>query len=106
MKELSTRSRGPVAIATIVLGLAAASAPSMAAPPKATPPAAAPAPTSPPAPAPPGAAPPVDATRPGVAGASAFAALSFMAGCWEGEQEGIRSEECWLAPANGLMLGM
>jgi len=38
--------------------------------------------------------------------AETFAGLAFMAGCWEGEQEGVRSEECWLAPANGLMVGM
>lgn len=57
----------------------------------------------PPAPAaPPPATPPPAATS----SAEAFAALAFMAGCWEGEQEGVRSEECWLAPANGLMVGM
>lgn len=38
--------------------------------------------------------------------AEAFAALAFMAGCWEGDQDGVHSEECWLAPANGLMVGM
>jgi hypothetical protein len=52
-------------------------------------------------PVPPAAAPPPVPTA-----AETFAKLDFMAGCWEGEQEGVRSEECWLAPANGLMVGM
>jgi uncharacterized protein DUF6265 len=56
---------------------------------------------TPPAIAPTAPAPPAPAAR-----AGAFEGLAFMAGCWEGTQEGIRSEECWLAPANGLMVGM
>jgi len=37
---------------------------------------------------------------------AALAPLAFMAGCWEGEKDGTRSEECWLAPVAGLMVGM
>jgi len=37
---------------------------------------------------------------------AALAPLAFMAGCWEGEKDGTRSEECWLAPAAGLMVGV
>ena len=63
-------------------------------------PAAAPAaPTAAPAPAP----APVPASK---ANPAALEPLAFMAGCWEGEQDGVRSEECWLAPAAGLMVGM
>jgi uncharacterized protein DUF6265 len=50
---------------------------------------------------------PASATPPAVPSSTeTFAGLAFMAGCWEGEQEGVRSEECWLTPANGLMVGM
>jgi hypothetical protein len=37
---------------------------------------------------------------------AALEPLAFMAGCWEGEKDGTRAEECWLAPAAGLMVGM
>ncbi|HKQ96622.1 MAG TPA: DUF6265 family protein, partial [Candidatus Polarisedimenticolia bacterium] len=37
---------------------------------------------------------------------AAIEPLAFMAGCWEGTQGGIKSEECWMPPAAGLMLGM
>ena len=51
--------------------------------------------------------PPATTAPPAVPSSSeTFAGLAFMAGCWEGEQEGVRSEECWLTPANGLMVGM
>jgi len=74
----------------------------------------APVPTPPPSAEPGDAAPPQAPTAPAPATtppaapspAETFAGLAFMAGCWEGEQEGVRSEECWLAPANGLMVGM
>jgi hypothetical protein len=37
---------------------------------------------------------------------AALEPMAFLAGCWEGEQEGTRSEECWMAPSAGLMVGM
>lgn len=32
--------------------------------------------------------------------------LAWLAGCWSSQEEGERSEECWLAPAGGLMVGV
>lgn len=32
--------------------------------------------------------------------------LAWMAGCWGGEEKGTASEECWLAPKGGIMLGL
>ncbi len=32
--------------------------------------------------------------------------LSWMAGYWAGEVEGVRMEECWLHPGGGLMVGV
>jgi hypothetical protein len=97
---------GMATIGAVALALSFAVAPVLAAPVPAPPPPAAPGDTAPPqAPAVPAPAP---ATTPPAAASPAetFAGLAFMAGCWEGEQEGVRSEECWLAPANGLMVGM
>lgn len=74
-----------------VLGVLALALPALAADPPSPPPAAAPAAVAP-------AAPKADP--------AALEPLAFMAGCWEGTQDGIKSEECWLAPAAGLMVGM
>ena len=35
-----------------------------------------------------------------------LADLAWMAGHWASEKDGTRTEEVWLAPAGGLMLGM
>lgn len=32
--------------------------------------------------------------------------LAWMAGCWTGDTSGVRTEECWLAPSGGIMVGM
>ena len=32
--------------------------------------------------------------------------LAWMAGCWADAEEGQRTEECWLAPRGGMMLGV
>ena len=32
--------------------------------------------------------------------------LAWMAGCWAGDTSGVRTEECWMAPAAGIMVGM
>ncbi len=32
--------------------------------------------------------------------------LAFMAGCWIGVERGITSEECWMAPAGGMLVMM
>lgn len=36
----------------------------------------------------------------------ALADLAWMAGCWTGDEEGTVTEECWLAPSGGILLGM
>jgi len=97
---------GIAMIAAAALAMSFAMVSGIAAPAPPTPPPAAPGDAAPPQapPTPPQApsAPPPTAPS----SAETFAGLAFMAGCWEGEQEGVRSEECWLAPANGLMVGM
>jgi len=97
---------GMATIGAVALALSFAVAPILAAPAPTTPPPTAPGdavpPQAPPAPPQPASAPPPTAPS----SAETFAGLAFMAGCWEGEQEGVRSEECWLAPANGLMVGV
>lgn len=40
------------------------------------------------------------------AGSVSLDQLAWMAGSWAGEQEGVRSEEHWIAPEGGLMLGL
>jgi hypothetical protein len=35
-----------------------------------------------------------------------LADLAWLAGHWSGEQGGVRTEEVWLAPAGGFLLGM
>lgn len=40
------------------------------------------------------------------ASAEPLDALRWMAGCWHGNENGALTEECWLAPRSGLMLGM
>ena len=40
------------------------------------------------------------------AAAAPIDALAWMAGVWEGEQDGIQMEEVWLAPKGGTMLGV
>jgi len=70
--------------------------------PQADPPAGTPA-AAPVTPAPPTAPPPQSAPK---ADPAALEPLAFMAGCWEGEKDGTRAEECWLAPSAGLMVGM
>lgn len=67
-----------------------------------------PAPSATPAPAatPTPAAEPAPAAPVAKADPAAIEPLAFMAGCWEGTQDGIKTEECWLAPSAGLMLGM
>lgn len=32
--------------------------------------------------------------------------LSWLAGCWAGDDEGTHYEECWLHPQGGMMLGL
>jgi len=32
--------------------------------------------------------------------------LAWMAGCWVGDEGAGRSEECWMPPAGGMMLGL
>jgi len=32
--------------------------------------------------------------------------LAWLAGAWAGEQDGVESEESWIAPKGGLMLGV
>ena len=53
---------------------------------------------------------PADSTpapdAPAKADPAALEPLAFMAGCWEGKENDTLSEECWLAPAAGLMVGM
>src|SRR4051794_9428945 len=44
-------------------------------------------------------APPAPASDP-------LAALSWMAGQWSGEQDGVVSEELWMEPAGGMMLAV
>lgn len=39
-------------------------------------------------------------------GGLSLADLAWMAGCWTGEEGGTVTEECWLAPSGGLLLGM
>jgi hypothetical protein len=39
-------------------------------------------------------------------GEASVARLSWLAGCWEGEQGGRRYEEQWMAPRGGSMIGM
>ena len=41
-----------------------------------------------------------------VAGSLELAQLGWLAGAWSGEEHGTVSEEVWLAPADGMMLGM
>src|SRR5262249_42052103 len=41
-----------------------------------------------------------------VPGSLEFAQLGWLAGSWSGEEHGTVSEEVWLAPRGGLMLGM
>jgi hypothetical protein len=36
----------------------------------------------------------------------ALADLAWMAGCWTGEEGGTLTEECWLLPGGGILLGM
>ena len=43
---------------------------------------------------------------PGPAAAARVADLAWMAGLWEGDKDGARNEEQWLAPAGGTMLGV
>jgi hypothetical protein len=98
------RLPGVATIGAVALAMSFAVVPGAGAPGPAVP-----APAAPPPAAPGDAAPPPTPAAPPPAvpsSAETFAGLAFMAGCWEGEQEGVRSEECWLAPANGLMVGM
>jgi uncharacterized protein YndB with AHSA1/START domain len=43
---------------------------------------------------------------PGAAATARVADLAWLAGLWEGEKDGARNEEQWLAPAGGTMLGV
>lgn len=36
----------------------------------------------------------------------AIEALAWLAGCWSSQGEGQLTEECWLHPAGGMMLGL
>lgn len=38
--------------------------------------------------------------------AQSLEAAAFMEGCWVEDRGGVRSEEIWMAPAGGIMLGM
>lgn len=38
--------------------------------------------------------------------AGGLADLSFLAGAWAGEQQGLTMEEVWTAPAGGTLLGL
>lgn len=40
------------------------------------------------------------------AGAPSLEELAWLAGCWKGEDEGAVTEECWMAPAGGIMPGI
>ena len=40
------------------------------------------------------------------AGEPSVGDLSWMAGSWRGERDGVVMEEIWTAPAGGIMLGM
>ncbi len=43
---------------------------------------------------------------PGPTATARVADLAWLAGLWEGEKDGARNEEQWLAPAGGTMLGV
>jgi hypothetical protein len=42
----------------------------------------------------------------GPATAADLESLAWMAGCWAGDTSGVRTEECWMSPAAGIMVGM
>jgi hypothetical protein len=49
---------------------------------------------------------PVQATPVSEKAARELQSLAWMEGCWVGEEDGVRTEECWTAPEGGLLLGM
>jgi len=48
----------------------------------------------------------VPAAAPAPGPAARLEDLAFLAGCWSGVERGVTSEECWMAPAGGMLVMM
>ena len=49
---------------------------------------------------------PLVTAAPGADSKAVLADLGWLAGCWHNGDDNKSSEECWLAPKGGVMLGM